>query len=139
MASKTVADYLLERLREWDVTDVFAFPGDGINGILAAFGRAVPQDVLQEIKELVEGTDGIEHVVQLLTLQLGPGQVLVAARAEVDPSAPGRDLEQVADEVDRRICESFPDVHHVFLDPTPGAAADPQDATDPAPREGARS
>jgi pyruvate dehydrogenase (quinone) len=40
MASKTVADYLLERLREWDVTDVFAFPGDGINGILAAFGRA---------------------------------------------------------------------------------------------------
>jgi len=40
MASKTVADYLLERLREWDVTNVFAFPGDGINGILAAFGRA---------------------------------------------------------------------------------------------------
>ncbi|HEU4568304.1 MAG TPA: thiamine pyrophosphate-requiring protein [Marmoricola sp.] len=40
MASTTVADYLLERLREWDVTHVFAFPGDGINGILAAFGRA---------------------------------------------------------------------------------------------------
>ena len=36
----TVADRLLERLRAWDVTDVFAYPGDGINGILAAFGRA---------------------------------------------------------------------------------------------------
>src|SRR6201996_1709173 len=36
----TVADYLLERLRAWDVRHVFAFPGDGINGILAAWGRA---------------------------------------------------------------------------------------------------
>jgi pyruvate dehydrogenase (quinone) len=36
----TVADYLLERLRAWDVQHVFAYPGDGINGILAAWGRA---------------------------------------------------------------------------------------------------
>ncbi|HKU30613.1 MAG TPA: thiamine pyrophosphate-requiring protein [Arthrobacter sp.] len=40
MASQTVADYLLARLREWDVEKIFAFPGDGINGILAAFGKA---------------------------------------------------------------------------------------------------
>ena len=40
MAKPTVADYLLERLRAWDVTNVFAYPGDGINGILAAWGRA---------------------------------------------------------------------------------------------------
>ena len=36
----TVADYLLERLRAWDVRHVFAYAGDGINGILAAWGRA---------------------------------------------------------------------------------------------------
>ena len=40
MAKQEVADYLLERLRAWDVKHVFGFPGDGINGILAAFGRA---------------------------------------------------------------------------------------------------
>jgi pyruvate dehydrogenase (quinone) len=40
MASPTVADYLLERLRAGDVRHVFAYPGDGINGILAAWGRA---------------------------------------------------------------------------------------------------
>jgi pyruvate dehydrogenase (quinone) len=40
MASNTVADYLLERLRDWGVDKVFAFPGDGINGILAAWRRA---------------------------------------------------------------------------------------------------
>ena len=36
----TVADFLLERLRAWDVRHVFGYPGDGINGILAAWGRA---------------------------------------------------------------------------------------------------
>ncbi|HEY6481565.1 MAG TPA: thiamine pyrophosphate-binding protein, partial [Streptosporangiaceae bacterium] len=40
MAAPTVADFLLERLRAWNVEHVFAFPGDGINGILAAWGRA---------------------------------------------------------------------------------------------------
>ncbi|WP_115944910.1 MULTISPECIES: thiamine pyrophosphate-requiring protein [Amycolatopsis] len=38
--SETVGDYLLQRLREWDVEQVFAYPGDGINGIVAAFGKA---------------------------------------------------------------------------------------------------
>jgi pyruvate dehydrogenase (quinone) len=36
----TVGDYLLERLRDWGVGHVFAYAGDGINGILAAWGRA---------------------------------------------------------------------------------------------------
>src|SRR5947209_9134023 len=40
MSKQEVSDYLLERLRTWGVEHVFAFPGDGINGILAAFGRA---------------------------------------------------------------------------------------------------
>jgi len=36
----TVADFLLDRLRAWGVRQVFGFPGDGINGLLAAWGRA---------------------------------------------------------------------------------------------------
>ncbi|TDV48006.1 thiamine pyrophosphate-requiring protein [Actinophytocola oryzae] len=38
--AQTVGDYILQRLREWDVQQVFAYPGDGINGIVAAFGKA---------------------------------------------------------------------------------------------------
>ncbi|WP_319054285.1 thiamine pyrophosphate-requiring protein [Streptomyces europaeiscabiei] len=38
--STTVADHILRRLREWDVEQVFGYPGDGINGLLAAWGRA---------------------------------------------------------------------------------------------------
>src|SRR4051794_36867103 len=41
--SPTVADRLLERLREWGVEQVFGYPGDGINGIVGAFSRAGDQ------------------------------------------------------------------------------------------------
>src|SRR4051794_28814947 len=38
--SQTVADHVLARLREWGVEKVFGYAGDGINGLLAAWGRA---------------------------------------------------------------------------------------------------
>ncbi|KKD08200.1 thiamine pyrophosphate-requiring protein [Streptomyces sp. WM6386] len=38
--STKVSDHVLQRLREWGVDHVFGYPGDGINGLLAAWGRA---------------------------------------------------------------------------------------------------
>ncbi|MEO6814007.1 MAG: thiamine pyrophosphate-requiring protein [Ginsengibacter sp.] len=38
--SKQVSDFLIERLLEWNITRIFGFPGDGINGILGALDRA---------------------------------------------------------------------------------------------------
>src|SRR4051795_13256514 len=38
--SQEVADFVLDRLRQWGVTQVFGYPGDGINGLIAAFGRS---------------------------------------------------------------------------------------------------
>jgi len=36
----TVGDFLLHRLAEWGVRRVYGYPGDGINGIMGAFGRS---------------------------------------------------------------------------------------------------
>jgi pyruvate dehydrogenase (quinone) len=51
---QTVADVLLARLREWGVEQVFGYPGDGINGLLAAWGRAdnAPQFVQARHEEM---------------------------------------------------------------------------------------
>ena len=38
--SMTVSDHLLQRLRQWGVSRVFGYPGDGINGLMGAFDRA---------------------------------------------------------------------------------------------------
>src|SRR5436190_23621621 len=40
MATRTVADQLLERLHQWGVARIYGYPGDGINGLLGALGRA---------------------------------------------------------------------------------------------------
>jgi pyruvate dehydrogenase (quinone) len=50
----TVADVLLARLGEWGVGQVFGYPGDGINGLLAAWGRSsdAPQFVQARHEEM---------------------------------------------------------------------------------------
>ena len=35
--SQTVAAFMLDRLRQWGVTRIYGYPGDGINGLLGAF------------------------------------------------------------------------------------------------------
>lgn len=83
-------------------------------------GKAVSDEMQQRIAELIRGTDGVDGVLELLTMRLSPDQVLVAARVDLTSGFSPEELEVAADEVDRRIREEFPEVRHVFLDPTPG-------------------
>lgn len=39
----TVGDFVIERLHEWGVRRIFGYPGDGINGLMGALGRAAEQ------------------------------------------------------------------------------------------------
>ncbi|MFT3837867.1 MAG: thiamine pyrophosphate-requiring protein [Myxococcaceae bacterium] len=48
--SQTVGDFILERLREWGVRRVYAYPGDGINGLLGAFGHEKKEHEGDELK-----------------------------------------------------------------------------------------
>lgn len=38
--SETVGDFLIKRLKEWGITRIYGYPGDGINGIMGAMNRA---------------------------------------------------------------------------------------------------
>jgi pyruvate dehydrogenase (quinone) len=40
MSSMTIGDYILQRLSDWGVKRIFGYPGDGINGLMGAMGRA---------------------------------------------------------------------------------------------------
>src|SRR6184192_1878742 len=48
--AQTVGDHLLQRLREWGVEQVFAYPGDGINGLVASFGKADNQPLFVQTR-----------------------------------------------------------------------------------------
>jgi len=85
-------------------------------------GEALPQDKREGLTRVINESLGVDVVVELLTMRLGPDDVLVAARVDVDDAASGGDLERVADDVEKRIREAYPEVRHVFLDPTTAGA-----------------
>src|SRR5438034_2368455 len=45
-----VADYILKRLREWDVHRLYGYPGDGINALLGALDRAEGDPELIQVR-----------------------------------------------------------------------------------------
>jgi hypothetical protein len=38
--AQPVGDFIIERLRAWGVRRIYGYPGDGINGVFGALGRA---------------------------------------------------------------------------------------------------
>ena len=38
--SQLVADHIVDRLKEWGVTRIYGYPGDGINGLMGALDRS---------------------------------------------------------------------------------------------------
>jgi pyruvate dehydrogenase (quinone) len=77
----TVADVLLARLREWGIRQVFGYPGDGINGLLAAWGRADndPQFVQARHEEMAAfeavGYAKFSGEVAICVATSGPGAI----------------------------------------------------------------
>jgi pyruvate dehydrogenase (quinone) len=79
--AETVGDYLLQRLRDWDIEQVFAYPGDGINGIVAAFGKAANQPrFVQARHEEMAAFEAVGHAkfsgrVAVCMATSGPGAI----------------------------------------------------------------
>jgi cation diffusion facilitator family transporter len=87
-------------------------------------GQAADPELVEALRAEIQGVDGIRGVLQVMTMRLGADSLLLAARVDVEPDRSGDDLEQVADEVEQRLRETHPSVHHVFIDPTPGGQQD---------------
>ena len=49
-------------------------------------GESAAVDVVFTIREAIEGTDGVEALVELRTIHVGPDDLVIAAAIEVDPS-----------------------------------------------------
>jgi cation diffusion facilitator family transporter len=82
-------------------------------------GKAASPELREGIVEAIREADGVDSVLELMTMRLSPEQVLVAARVDLADHLSPEDIEHAADEVDERIRQRFPEVRHVFLDPTP--------------------
>jgi len=85
-------------------------------------GRAVPRRMHNQIAEDLAAIPVVVAVPTLLTMQLGPGDILVAAKVDFDDTVSGAEIEEASDEAERRLRARYPAIRYVFLDPTRGTA-----------------
>ncbi|GIE61616.1 cation diffusion facilitator family transporter [Actinoplanes octamycinicus] len=83
-------------------------------------GRAVPRRIHNQIAADLRAIPVVTAVPTLLTMQIGPGDILVAAKVDFDDTVPGKEIEAASDEAERRLRDRFPEIRYVFLDPTRG-------------------
>ncbi len=85
-------------------------------------GRAVPRRMHNQIADDLASLDVVTAVPTLLTMQLGPGEILVAAKVDFEDHITGGQIEEASDEAERRLRARYPGIRYVFLDPTRGRA-----------------
>ncbi|MET9897015.1 cation diffusion facilitator family transporter [Streptomyces sp. NPDC006446] len=115
----------------WEASASFAI---GLLLVLVAFwlgrdardqliGRAVDEEQSGRIRELLKAQPEIDSVEALLTMELGLGSTLVAARIDLVPGLDSEEVEDVAVRIKRSVARTFPEADQIFLDVTDARTA----------------
>jgi len=90
-------------------------------------GESATKGAVAAIEAALVG-DGVTSVIHLRTMHLGPEELLVAAKIEVDAGASGRDIVAAIDAAEGRVRAAVPIAALIYLEPDlrrSTAAADP--------------
>jgi cation diffusion facilitator family transporter len=87
---------------------------DESRGLL--IGESADSDLVEAIKKVVCADPAVERVGQLLTMQLGPENVLLNLEVQFHPQGSIDALEQTIDRITRDIQKPHPTVKHVYLE-----------------------
>jgi cation diffusion facilitator family transporter len=86
------------------------------------YGLLIGEAALPEEREAIERAicdhSGVDELLELMTMAMGPQSILVAARLDVAPELDSDAVEALASDLERAIREAVPEVEHVFIDPT---------------------
>jgi len=81
-------------------------------------GRAADPEVQQLIREEIESRPGVDELLELRTMHMGPDNLIVAVRIALNDEMGADQAEDLADEIDHRLSERLPLALNVFIDPT---------------------
>jgi cation diffusion facilitator family transporter len=90
--------------------------GKDTKGLL--IGEAALPEEREAIERAICGHSGVDELLELMTMALGPQSLLVAVRLDVAPELDSDAVEALATDLERSIREAVPEVQHVFIDPT---------------------
>jgi cation diffusion facilitator family transporter len=82
-------------------------------------GEAAPEDERSRIREIIGQHDEVVDVLDLRTMYLGPGSLMVAVRLDLRDDVDAGTIEQLSETIDRELREAVASVDQVFLDATP--------------------
>jgi cation diffusion facilitator family transporter len=85
-----------------------------IKGLIV--GRSAEEDLQQAIHAQIEASDGIEDLLNAITLQLGP-QVMLAIKVRMTPGIPIEQAVANLNALERSIKARFPEVAWCFVEP----------------------
>ena len=95
--------------------------GRNFRALLIGAG-ARPEDAAR-IRSVLSSHPGVDEVLDLRTMYVGPRSLLVAARVDLaDDGLDAEGVERLASDLDEQLREDVPEVSEVFVDPTPRAA-----------------
>ncbi len=80
-------------------------------------GEAALPEVEKRIREALEATPGVERVIHLRTLHLGPDELLVAAKTGVPRDATAADVAEGIDAAERAIRSAEPTARLIYIEP----------------------
>lgn len=79
-------------------------------------GESAPREIVQGIRELVCGLDGVQHLNEVLTLHMGPRYILVNLSVEFQDEATTPEIEGIIADLDWKIRKAYPQVKKVFIE-----------------------
>ena len=77
---------------------------------------ALPEEV-DAIRAALEGSDGVERVIHLRTMHVGPDELLVAAKIAIHHSDTGREIAADIDNAEKALRAAIPTARYIFLEP----------------------
>jgi cation diffusion facilitator family transporter len=81
-------------------------------------GEAADPELRLDIQHAVAQHPEVDAVLELLTMQMSPDDVLVAMKVDFREGVDSDRIEQVSTEIERELMAELPSVRHVFLDAT---------------------
>jgi cation diffusion facilitator family transporter len=80
-------------------------------------GEAASRDAVARISEALSQTPGVERLIHMKTMHLGPEEVLVAAKLGVEPTTDAAVVADTINAAERAIREAEPMSVHIYLEP----------------------
>jgi cation diffusion facilitator family transporter len=80
-------------------------------------GESATRESQDKIVKAIESTPGVQRLIHIKTLHLGPEEVLVAAKVGVEPTTDAAVVAETIDAAERAIRAAEPMSQHIYLEP----------------------